>query len=59
MSSSTAIRAGLAWIGVSLDESRNRAASSPVSGDTSRCEMLVSDSLEKRQIARHAWGVPA
>ncbi|MDP3082327.1 MAG: acetate/propionate family kinase [Rubrivivax sp.] len=56
------ICAGLAWIGVSLDESRNRAASSPtsrISDDTSRCQVLVLDSLENEQIARHAWALLA
>ena len=56
------ICAGLAWLGVSLDESRNRAASSPssrVSDDTSRCPVLVFDALENEQIARHAWALLA
>jgi acetate kinase len=51
------ICAGLSWIGVSLDESRNRAASHPVSGDSSRCTVLVLASQEDEQIARHAWAL--
>ena len=48
------ICAGLSWIGVSLDEARNRAASNPVSDDASRCRVLVLASQEDEQIARHA-----
>ena len=53
------ICSGLAWIGVSLDEARNRAASNPVSDDTSRCQVLVLPSQEDEQIARHAWALLA
>ena len=53
------ICSGLAWIGVSLDEARNRAASNPVSDDTSRCQVLVLASQEDEQIARHAWALLA
>ncbi|HUG25408.1 acetate/propionate family kinase [Piscinibacter sp.] len=53
------ICAGLAWIGVSLDESRNRAASNPVSDGASRCPVLVLASQEDEQIARHAWALIA
>jgi acetate kinase len=55
----TEICAGLAWIGVSLDESRNRAASNPVSDGTSRCRVHVLPSQEDEQIARHAWALLA
>ena len=55
----TEICAGLSWIGVSLDESRNRAASNPVSDGTSRCQVLVLASQEDEQIARHAWALLA
>jgi acetate kinase len=53
------ICAGLAWIGVSLDESRNRAASNPVSYGASRCQVLVLASQEDEQIARHTWAALA
>ncbi len=56
------ICAGLAWIGVSLDESRNRAASNPsslISDGASRCQVLVLASQEDEQIARHAWALLA
>ena len=51
------ICAGLAWIGVSLDESRNRAASNPVSESASPCKVLVLASQEEEQIARHVWAL--
>lgn len=51
----TEVCAALSWIGVSLDESRNRAASNPVSDGASRCQVLVLASREDEQIARHAW----
>lgn len=51
------ICAGLSWMGLSLDESRNRAASHPVSGAASRCTVLVLASQEDEQIARHAWAL--
>ena len=54
------ICAGLSWIGVSLDESRNRAASNSIISDgTSRCQVLVLASQENEQIARHAWALLA
>ena len=56
------ICAGLSWIGVSLDESRNRAASNPssiISDGASRCQVLVLASQEDEQIARHAWALLA
>ena len=46
---------GLAWIGVSLDEARNRSADNPINGVASRCRVLVVPSREDEQIARHAW----
>ena len=55
----TGICAGLSWIGVSLDESHNRAASNPVSDGASRCQVLVLASQENEQIARHAWALLA
>ena len=57
------ICAGLAWIGVRLDEARNRAASNParclISDGLSRCQVLVLPSQEDEQIARHAWAALA
>lgn len=53
------ICAGLTWIGVSLDESRNRAATNPLSDGASRCQVLVLASQEDEQIARHAWALLA
>jgi acetate kinase len=56
------ICAGLAWIGISLDESRNRAASNPpsfISDGASRCQVLVLASREDEQIVRHAWSLLA
>jgi acetate kinase len=50
-----AICGGLSWIGVSLDEARNRSAANPISDPASRCAVLVLASQEDEQIARHAW----
>jgi len=53
----TEICARLSWIGVSLDDARNRAASHPsslISDGASRCRVLVLASQEDEQIARHA-----
>jgi acetate kinase len=52
--------AGLSWLGVSLDASRNRApsnTSSLISEGTSRCQVHVLASQEDEQIARHAWAL--
>ena len=53
------ICAGLAWIGIRLDESRSRTASNPVSDGASCCQVLVLASQEDEQIARHAWALLA
>ena len=56
------ICAGLAWIGVKLDEARNRAASnafSLISDGASRCRVHLLASQEDEQIARHAWALLA
>ncbi len=56
------ICAGLAWIGASLDEPRNRTASNPyslISDGATRCQLLVLASQEDEQIARHAWAILA
>ena len=55
----TEICAGLSWIGVSLDDARNRAASNPVSDGASRCQVRALASQENEQIARHAWALLA
>lgn len=54
-----AICAGLSWIGVGLDESRNRSASNPINDSASRCSVQVLASQEDEQIARHAWALLA
>ena len=50
-----AICDGLSWIGVSLNEARNRTATNPISDPASRCAVLVLPSQEDEQIARHTW----
>ena len=52
-----AICGGLSWIGISLDESRNRAATDPISDPASRCPVRVMVSQEDLQIARHTWAL--
>ncbi|MBI2749176.1 MAG: acetate/propionate family kinase [Burkholderiales bacterium] len=49
------ICAGLSWIGVGLDEARNRSANNPINHAASRCSVQVMVSKEDEQIARHAW----
>jgi acetate kinase len=48
-----AICEGLYWIGVKLDQIRNRSATNPISDPASRCAVLVLASQEDEQIARH------
>ena len=58
----TDVCTGLAWIGVSLDEARNRSSSNPcgpISCAASRCKVLVLASQEDEQIVRHAWALLA
>jgi len=50
-----AICGGLSWIGVSLDQARNRSAINPISDSASRCPVLVLPSQEDEQIARHTF----
>ena len=52
-----AICGGLSWIGVSLDEARNRSANNPINDAASRCSVLVLTSQEDEQIARHTWAL--
>jgi acetate kinase len=54
-----AICSGLSWIGVSLDEARNRSATNPVNDPASRCLVQVLASQEDEQIARHSWALLA
>ena len=53
------ICSGLSWVGISLDESHNRAAINPLSDGAARCQVLVLASQEDEQIARHAWALLA
>jgi len=47
---------GLSWIGVSIDDARNRSSAEyPISEPASRCAVLVVPSQEDEQIARHTW----
>ncbi|SEE16314.1 acetate kinase [Rhizobiales bacterium GAS188] len=48
---------GLSWIGVRLDDARNRSASNPIDDPASRCSVLVLASQEDEQIARHTWAL--
>ena len=52
-----AICDGLSWIGVGLDDARNRSASNPINDSASRCRVLVLASQENEQIARHTWAL--
>jgi acetate kinase len=47
------ICAGLAWLGITLDEARNRSADNPLNDAASRCRVIVLVSQEDEQIARH------
>jgi acetate kinase len=55
----TTICGGLSWVGISLDEARNRAAENPISTPASRCSVKVLAAEENEQIARHAWELAA
>jgi acetate kinase len=48
-----AICGGLSWLGIRLDETRNRSASNPISDPASRCAVLALPSREDEQIAWH------
>jgi acetate kinase len=52
-----AICSCLSWIGVRLDEARNRSANNPINTSASRCSVLVLVSQEDEQIARHTWAL--
>ncbi len=48
------ICAGLTWMGITLDQARNRSGDNPLEHAGSRCRVLVLASQEDEQIARHA-----
>ena len=48
-----AICGGLSWLGVTLDQARNRSTSNPINDSGSRCAVRVLVSREDEQIARH------
>jgi acetate kinase len=48
-----AICGGLSWLGVTLDQARNRSTSNPINDSGSRCAVQVLVSREDEQIARH------
>ncbi len=50
---------GLSWVGISLDDNRNRVAGHPLSNAASRCRVLVLPSQEDEQIARHTQALLA
>jgi acetate kinase len=52
-----AICGGLSWLGLSLDDDRNRSANNPINGSGSRCAVHVLPSQEDEQIARHSWAL--
>jgi acetate kinase len=52
-----AICGGLSWIGIRLDEARNRSANNPISDPASRCTVFVLASQEDEQIARLTWAL--
>jgi acetate kinase len=54
-----AICDGLSWIGISLDQAKNRSATNPINDPASRCAVLVLASQEDNQIARHTWALVA
>jgi acetate kinase len=50
-----AICGALAWMGIRIDDARNRSAADLISDATSRCVVRVLVSQEDDQIARHTW----
>ena len=52
-----AVCSGLNWIGVRLDDGRNRSESNPINEPASRCTVQVLASQEEEQIARHIWAL--
>jgi acetate kinase len=54
-----AVCGGLSWAGVNLDDAQNRLARNPISDAKSRCVVLVLESQEDDQIARHTQAILA
>jgi acetate kinase len=54
-----AICEGLWWVGVSLDEARNRSGLDPINDRASRCAVRILASQEDEQIARHTEALVA
>ena len=52
-----AICGGLSWLGVSVNEARNRSGKKPINGSESRCAVQVLASQEDEQIAHHTWAL--
>ena len=52
-----AICGGLSWLGLSLDEDRNRSANNPIIRSESRCAVQVLPSQEDEQIAHRTWAL--
>jgi acetate kinase len=48
---------GLSWLGVSVDEARNRSGKNTINRSESRCAVRVFASQEDEQIARHTWAL--
>lgn len=48
---------GLAFLGVTIDEAKNRANAEVISDLTARVQVRVVPSQEDRQIARHCWAM--
>jgi acetate kinase len=44
---------GFEWVGIELDDDRNRAGEMVISSDRSRVRVLVIQSIEEMMIARH------
>jgi len=52
-----AICDGLGWMGIGLDQARNRSAHHLISALDSGCRVRVLPSQEDEQIARHTWAL--
>ena len=52
-----AVCGSLSWAGVSLDDARNQLARNPISDAQSRCAVLVLETQEDEQIARHTGAI--
>ena len=52
-----AICRGMSWLGISLDDARNRQMNNPINASTSLCSVRVLASEEDEQIARHTWAL--